>query len=194
MILNLNPTLGQLRSRLMGHDSPTHDTLATSSSQARNNKAKKHKCKSCTSVFKEARELVAHNQHAHQGVGHACMTCKKVYKSMTSLVFHQKQAKLKGKPCNDPVQRIFCKICCKTHTSPSLLHEKGVRHKKHAKLVASVAAEKAKALERQEELHQQNLYNLTTLTGTDLRVAVMDDDPIGSDYSDDWDGYGGDSD
>ena len=179
----------------MGHDSPVPDTLVTSAGQVRNHKEKKHKCKSCDKVFKEARELVAHNQRAHQGVAHACATCKKVYKRMTSLVYHQKQTKLKGRPCNDPIQLLFCKICYKTHTTPSVLHEKGVGHKKHVKLAASVVAEKAKACESREKLHQKNLHNLTTMKGTDLMVAVMDDDSeSGSDDSDDWDGYGGDSD
>ena len=94
---------------------------------------------------------------------------------------------MKGRPCNDPIQRIFCRICCKTHTTPSALHEKGVRHKKHAKLAANVAAEKVKALENQEKVHQRNLQNLITLTGTDLKVAVMEDEiSSGSDDSDDW--------
>ena len=169
------------------------DAQRLSHGETRKLKPKTNKCPVCPKLFKEAREARSHHERVHLGVTHECMTCKKVYTNMAYLKHHQKQAQISGISCNEPRQNMFCKICSKSHKNSVKQHEKGVRHNKKLKSTQQAASEESKACEAQRRSEKKSLHRLTTLTGTALRVAIMEDDDTeaGSSDSDDWTGYGG---
>ena len=171
------------------------DAPVLSAGERRKLKGKNHKCPSCELVFKEAREARSHNEGVHLGVTYTCVTCAKVYTNKVAFKHHQKQVEISGISCKEPNKTIFCKICHKGHKDPVKRHEQGARHRKSVKKALKSASEREKARKEQILYHERNLKNLSTLTGTALRVAIMQDDEVvaDSESEEDWTGYGGDS-
>lgn len=134
-----------------------------------------HKCPSCDKMFKEKREMKQHHERTHLGSKHSCATCKKVFTSRSGLQKHQ--VKARSRPCDG---KIFCKICWKSHKDTVQGHEKGVRHQRNAKKAQETAADSEKTRVNLMELQKNNVHMLTTLTGTALRVAMMEDIDSGS--------------
>ena len=166
-----------------------------SAGERRKSKLKNHKCPSCELVFKEAREARAHHERVHLGVTYTCVTCAKIYTNMMVFKQHQKQVEISGISCNEPHKSIFCKICHKGHKDPVKRHEKSARHRKSVKKALKSASEQEKARKEQILYHEKNLKNLSTLAGTALYVAIMQDDEVVADSGSevDWTGYGGES-
>ena len=159
-------------------------------------KGKTHKCKACDKMFQEAREARAHHERVHIGVTHACKTCKTVFTTLPGLKFHMLQATMAGRSCKDPIQTIFCKICCKSHKNTIQGHEKGIRHQKQAEAAREAASNKTQMFDAQMHLERGNVQKLCTLTGKELRTAMMGDNDIAaeSDSEDAWAADGDSSD
>jgi len=58
-------------------DTPVPDTPVLSVGQLRKHKEKQHKCKACGKMFKEARQVVVHNERVHHGVTHTYARSRK---------------------------------------------------------------------------------------------------------------------